>query len=218
MTSTTKQVDRRLTTLIVLGVVCALTFVLAFAIGCTPAESEGDASDKKTEQKESDGGASTQKVDWTMDSDCGVCHTVEAESMTDSQCPQAVSHEDMTCIDCHTGEAVLKTAHEDITYADKPATKATVETVDEQTCIECHGTMEEMEAKTAGSTALTDDNGTSVNPHERLPGEKHEANYPTCTSCHNNHSQNLPKDAMKFCAQCHHRGVFTCGNCHSVEE
>ena len=40
----------------------------------------------------------------------------------------------------------------------------------------------------------------------------------TCTDCHNNHSKDLPKDAMKYCAQCHHRGTFECGTCHELRE
>ncbi len=101
---------------------------------------------------------------------------------------------------------------------DKAATKATVVTVDPETCISCHGTMEEMAAQTADSTALTDDKGTTVNPHERpptrsttQPGDVHRAG-------HNNHSKDQAKDAMKYCAQCHHRGTFECGTCHELRE
>ena len=108
--------------------------------------------------------------------------------------------------------------HDGIAMGDKPATKATVVTVDEATCIACHGEMSEVAALTADSTALTDDKGTTVNPHERPAGEKHDENPTTCTDCHNNHSKDLPKDAMKYCAQCHHRGTFECGTCHELRE
>ena len=58
------------------------------------------------------------------------------------------------------------------------------------------------------------------NPIPRLyaAGEKHDENPTTCTDCHNNHSKDLPKDAMKYCAQCHHRGTFECGTCHELRE
>ena len=82
----------------------------------------------------------------------------------------------MTCVQCHTDEAVLSTEHADVKFGDKAATKATVVTVDPETCISCHGTMEEMAAKTADSTALTDDKGTTVNPHDVPSNEKHDAN------------------------------------------
>ena len=124
----------------------------------------------------------------------------------------------MTCVTCHTDEAVLAEVHDGIAMGDKPATKATVVTVDEATCIACHGDLSKVAALTADSTALTDDKGTVVNPHERPAGEKHESNPATCTDCHNNHSKDLPKDAMKYCAQCHHRGTFECGTCHELRE
>ncbi|MFR4962142.1 MAG: cytochrome c3 family protein, partial [Eggerthella lenta] len=154
------------------------------------------------------------------DSDCSMCHTVEAASATDASCPQASAHEaeGVTCVQCHTDEAVLSTEHADVKFGDKAATKATVVTVDPETCISCHGTMEEMAAKTADSTALTDDKGTTVNPHDDPSNEKHDANPATCTSCHNNHSKDQAKDAMKYCAQCHHRGTFECGTCHELRE
>jgi hypothetical protein len=101
-----------------------------------------------------------------------------------------------------------------VTLADKPATKVTQLTVEEQTCIKCHGTLEEVAVRTAGSEALKDDQGLVVNPHQRPEGATHAENPVTCTSCHNNHSANLPKDAKKYCAQCHHRGVWQCGTCH----
>ena len=112
----------------------------------------------------------------------------------------------------------LSAAHADVKFGDKPASKPTMVTVDPATCESCHGTLEDMAAKTADSTALTDDKGTTVNPHERPAGEKHEENPATCTDCHNNHSKDLPKDSMRYCAQCHHRGTFECGTCHELRE
>lgn len=218
MTTTTKQ-NKRLILLIVIGMVCALAVVLGFMVSCTPSESENESSrtPKTGETNSDDDAAANQQVDWTMESNCSTCHTYEAELMADTEFAQAHAHENESCIDCHTEESVLATAHEGITMRDTPAKKATVETVNAESCISCHGTMDEMAIITAGSTALTDSNGVSVNPHELQPGEKHEANQPTCTSCHTTHSKDLSKDSMKFCAQCHHRGVFTCGNCHAVE-
>ena len=72
--------------------------------------------------------------------------------------------------------------------------------------------------RTPACRLLTDDNGTTVNPHERPAGEKHDENPATCTDCHNNHSKDLGKDAKKYCAQCHHRGVYECGTCHELRE
>ena len=210
----------------VLAVVLALAAALWLLTGCAPkAESQdgGSAPGSSASSGADAGGAGAmdgQPVNWTMESDCSLCHTSEAASAVDAACPQGTAHETegVTCVQCHTEESVLTTEHADVKFGDKVATKATVATVDPATCASCHGTMEEMAAKTVDSTALTDDKGTTVNPHERPAGEKHDENPATCTDCHNNHSKDLPKDAMRYCAQCHHRGTFECGTCHELRE
>ncbi len=213
-------VNRRRTLMAVLGAVVALTALMACLMGCAPQAkpAASDSGDAATE--ESADPMAGQPVNWTMESDCATCHTVEAESATDAACPQDVAHEaeGIACVQCHAQEDVLATEHADVKFGDKPASKATVDTVDPATCISCHGDLAEVAALTADSTALTDDKGTTVNPHERPAGAKHEENPATCTDCHNNHSKDLPKDAMKYCAQCHHRGVFECGTCHELRD
>ena len=227
MTVQAHAADRRLVVLAVLGVVLALTAAMWTLAGCAPkAETDAPAeSGQKAEGSGSGSGSAAsamdgQPVNWTMESDCSMCHTSEAESATDAACPQATAHEaeGVACAQCHTDEGELSTAHADVKFGDKPASKPTMVTVDPATCESCHGTLEDMAAKTADSTALTDDKGTTVNPHERPAGEKHEENPATCTDCHNNHSKNLPKDSMRYCAQCHHRGTFECGTCHELRE
>ena len=159
--------DRRLVVLAVLGVVLALTAAMWTLAGCAPkAEPSAPAA---SEQKDGNGGSSAmdgQPVNWTMDSDCSMCHTSEAESATDAACPQATAHEaeGVACAQCHTDEGELSAAHADVKFGDKPASKPTMVTVDPATCESCHGTLEDMAAKTADSTALTDDKGTTVNP------------------------------------------------------
>ncbi|MCB7036122.1 cytochrome c3 family protein [Eggerthella sinensis] len=225
MTVQAHTADKRLVVLAVLGVVLALTAAMWSLAGCAPKDtSEAPAqSEKSDSDSASTSGASAmdgQPVNWTMESDCSMCHTSEAASETDTACPQGTAHkaEGVTCTQCHTDESTLKTEHADVKFGDKVATKATVITVDAATCESCHGTLEDMASKTADSTALTDDKGTTVNPHERPAGEKHDENPATCTDCHNNHSKDLNKDAMKYCAQCHHRGTFECGTCHELRE
>lgn len=213
--------DRRIVVLVVLGIVLALAAAMWLLAGCSP-KAASEAPTKSAEEQKDSGTSALdgQPVNWTMGSDCKTCHTAEAASATDSACPQDTAHEGegMTCVQCHTEEQTLSTAHADVKFGDKVATKATVTTVDAATCESCHGTLEDMAATTADSTALTDDKGTTVNPHERPAGERHSEVPATCTDCHNNHSKNLPKDAMKYCAQCHHRGVFECGTCHELRE
>ena len=225
MTVQAHAADRRLVVLAVLGVVLALTAAMWTLAGCAP-KAETDAPAESGQQAEGSGSGSAasamdgQPVNWTMESDCSMCHTSEAESATDAACPQATAHEaeGVACAQCHTDEGELSAAHADVKFGDKPASKPTMVTVDPATCESCHGTLEDMAAKTADSTALTDDKGTTANPHERPAGEKHEENPATCTDCHNNHSKDLPKDSMRYCAQCHHRGTFECGTCHELRE
>ena len=219
MTVQAHTADKRLVVLAVLGVVLALAAAMWSLAGCAPQE----ASQAPAQSEDKDSGATAmdgQPVNWTMESDCSMCHTAEAESATDAACPQGAAHgaQNVTCVQCHTEQDVLKTEHADVKFGDKTSTKATVVTVDPATCESCHGTMADVAAKTADSKALTDDKCTTVNPHDIPAGQKHDANPPTCTSCHNNHSKALEKDAMKYCAQCHHRGTFECGTCHELRE
>lgn len=217
MTPQARIADRRFAVLAVLGAVLVLTAALWSLVGCAPKEAPAPSErDEASEASPLDG----QPANWSMDSGCAICHKTEAASELDDACPQGVAHkaEGVTCIECHTEADTLATAHADVKLGDEPASKVTVETVDPATCESCHGTLEEVAALTTGSTALTDDNGTTVNPHARPSNEKHDANPLTCTDCHNNHSTDLAKDAQKYCAQCHHRGVYECGTCHELRE
>ncbi|MEG1253341.1 MAG: cytochrome c3 family protein [Raoultibacter sp.] len=216
MTNAHTSTDKRLVVLALVALVLALAAVLFFAVGCAPKEASAPADGaQKTEKADPLAG---QPANWTMKSDCASCHTTESATMTDTSCPQGALHKEQTCISCHTEEPILQTAHADVKLGDKAASKATVASVDPQTCITCHGTMEEMAAKTLDSKALTDDKGLTVNPHARPAGERHAETPAVCTDCHSAHSKTLEKDAMKYCAQCHHRGVFECGTCHELRE
>ena len=150
--ATTKQRSRGLALVAIVGSVFALTLALGMVVGCAPQAAE-PKSGEDTPAKEDP--MATQVVDWSMESDCVTCHTTEAASMTDAKCPQASAHADLTCVQCHTDEAVLSKTHEGVTLADKPASKATVVTVDAATCQDpaCHGTMEEM-AATVGAHVI----------------------------------------------------------------
>ena len=182
-------------------------------------DAKSDKSSSATDSKKSSS-TKASSSGWNMDIDCAGCHTKEADKASDKKCTQGVAHEDakLTCITCHTDEEVLTEVHADVSADDKMPKKATVETVDPKTCEGCHGDLEKVAELTADSTALKDDQGTVVNPHQIPEGERHDANPATCTDCHNNHSTNLSKDAMKYCAQCHHRGRFECGTCHEIRE
>lgn len=212
----TKTINKGFATLAVIGLICAFAVVMGMIVGCSPQGSSAPVEEKPAKEDP----MASQTVDWTMDIDCQTCHTTETEAMTDAKCPQAMAHADVACNTCHTEEAILKTAHEGVTYADTPASKPTVVTVDAATCqtADCHGTMADMAVITADNQDFKDEKGKVQNPHEYPSNEQHDTMNPTCTDCHNNHSKDMQKDAMKWCAQCHHKGVFQCGTCHELRE
>ena len=218
MNTTGTTTNKGLAALAIAGAVLVLAVVMGLIVGCSPQQEPGADSGDGAPAKEDPMAA--QAVDWTMDIDCQTCHISETESMTDAACPQAMAHADLACNQCHTEEPVLKTAHEGVTFADTPASKPTIVSVDAATCqtADCHGTMEEMAAITADNQNFVDEKGKVQNPHEYPSNPEHDKMNPTCTDCHNNHSKNMQKDAMKWCAQCHHKGVFQCGTCHELRE
>ena len=199
---------------------CTLAIIMGILmlaiIGCAPRTA--DDGKEQPEQEDALDTVMNVPINWSMQSDCGICHTNEASGATDDRHPQAVAHADISCTECHTDEQVLAKTHDGVTMADKPASKVTEITVDANTCISCHGTLEEVASLTAASEALRDDQGLVVNPHQRPDGLKHAENPATCTSYHNNHAENLNREAKKYCASCHHRGIWQCGTCHELRD
>lgn len=81
-------------------------------------------------------------------------------------------------------------------------------------CMTCHN-LDDVKAATEGSDALTDENGTVVNPHD-LPAVEDHAGI-TCASCHKSHevSESTEKSADRTCASCHHADIYECYTCHA---
>lgn len=219
MTTVEMEVPRKGTMLVAVGIATLLlALVFGALVGCSPQIVETkDASEQKADPLLS------QPVEWSMESDCAICHVQEDETMASADCPQASLHADLQCVQCHSLSDVLVSKHEGLTYGDTTKAvdlKASEITVDAKTCEDpaCHGDMEHMAKQTEGKVVLTDSNGNQVNPHKYDSNKQHDANQPTCIDCHKVHSEDIQKDATKWCAQCHHRGVFTCGNCHEIRE
>lgn len=173
--------------------------------GCAPQQSEGPTA----EASEQAGLAFT----WTADADCSTCHTVEGDSLTNTACEISASHGTLACVSCHTDEAGLQTVHGDVDMNDYKAPKKLKKTeVSKEACLSCHD-LSDAAAATADLTVLTDDNGTTVNPHE-MPGNDEHAKL-TCAKCHTMHEEGTPQDtATQVCASCHHAGVYECYTCH----
>jgi hypothetical protein len=188
--------------------------VMALLVACAPRTQE------TSESSATDGDdPSIISVDFTFsaDSDCMVCHETESASLTDAACP-ASDHATLTCTDCHTDIDGLTTAHSEVTYGDRTATRLKVTEIDDSddsACLNdaCHTGYEALAEKTASSTVLTDSNGTVVNPHALPESEDHET--VDCGNCHDIHSSDdIGSTARKACLSCHHMDVYECYTCH----
>lgn len=172
------------------------------------------SSEGKSDSAEGDTGSKSagELAAWTPDSDCVNCHVFEAESATDTACAYSL-HADVECITCHANtDGSMAKAHERYETAKQPAKLKRTE-VTSGVCLSCHIETELKEA-TADVTALTDGNGTVVNPHD-LPQTEDHADAIACSSCHKMH---LPESAIdtapQACLSCHHDNVYECGTCH----
>jgi hypothetical protein len=196
-----------------LVVICAVVVPLVI-VGCAPRQAaeggvESDVSD--------DEAGEAIVVAWSMDSDCTTCHTAES-SAQDPTAP-ALYHEEeegVECVTCHTAsESELTQVHEGTTATDKMPARLKKTKVSDEACLSCHETGE-LATLTQASTALTDDNGLVVNPHDRPENSSH-VNI-VCTDCHQQHQPKaeIAKNSMATCTTCHHERVFGCGAsvCH----
>lgn len=190
-------------------VACSIAALGGLA-ACAPQQSAGS--------NDGASGAEPAQVDftWENDSDCAQCHQTESSSMNDSACLAAThAAEGNTCATCHTDESGLVKAHENATpdEAKKRATKLRSTTIDESACFSCHGSYDELAAKTAELALLTDSEGTTVNPHAMPENNEHADT--DCASCHVMHaSEPAEESAPEYCESCHHAGVYSCHTCH----
>lgn len=152
---------------------------------------------------------------WTMDSDCGSCHTGEHESAANAADTYS-KHSGTPCVTCHTDDGgKLSKAHEDAATAKLPK-KLKATTVSPEACLSCHS-QSDLAASTSSSKVLTDKKGTVVNPHAIPATATHTANV-TCVNCHSMHSDKPRAEAAtEECASCHHAGVYECGTCHAMK-
>lgn len=66
---------------------------------------------------------------------------------------------------------------------------------------------------TADVTVLTDENGTTVNPHDLPVNKSHDTI--VCATCHTMHDDApLEETAAEACTKCHHDNVYECFTCH----
>lgn len=181
------------------------------------------AADKPAEA----GGASVAKDDVSAaetagDVEKGVSASGIAEETGDEELVSAAGqtlarvHVALGCPACHSDAETLTKAHEGVTAESTLPKRLKKAKIDEGLCLSCHGNHESLAQATAGSTVLTDTEGTVVNPHD-LPDVADHAKI-TCLSCHKIHGDApVQKTAAVTCVACHHEGVYACGTCHSHE-
>ena len=189
--------------------VVAIVFVCCLIIiACNP-------SDKNPAPKTAETAATSSAV-WSMDSDCASCHTKEAATLTNDSC-LLYAHSDLECTSCHIDDDKLALSHKDMSADTSRLRRLKRTTVGEETCVDCHGTWEELSELTKESTLVKDTEGTVVNPHTvtTVINKSFQHDRITCTSCHQMHTETtLETNANSTCATCHHQNVYTCGTCH----
>lgn len=177
--------------------------LLVGVVGCAP-KAAAPADEPEAPEE-------TVAVEFSMDSDCGTCHETEMQSSSDAACAMSM-HSDMSCVDCHADASSMEKAHEGATMEEASEAKLAKTKVDIAACEGCHD-IETLKEATADVTVLTDENGTTVNPHD-LPAT-HLGDYIVCTDCHSLHSdKSTEENATAMCAGCHHKNVYECNTCH----
>lgn len=170
-----------------------------------------------TPQAESSSSGSTATaaptIEWSPDADCVACHTTEGESF--ASVATAKAHASQNCMTCHADEGTLAKVHEGATSEGKASKGlSTKSEIPVEICQSCHPT-ETLQAATESVTTLTDEEGTTVNPHALPDG--HLGEKVTCADCHSVHVDEAPeKNATKACTSCHHENVYKCGTCHET--
>lgn len=188
----------------------AVSIVAAATLfGCAPKSPDSVPSEA------SDNAGAQVAFTWSAESDCSVCHATEQTSLTDAAC-LASTHEqqNLACIDCHSDTSGLSSVHEGLTSENTQGAKRLKKTK-VTNCESCHA-LDELAAATEGSTVLTDDKGTTVNPHALPENQDHAEFGAGCTECHTMHKADADtaKNAAQFCTSCHHANVYECRTCH----
>jgi len=155
---------------------------------------------------------------WAPESNCVVCHKTEGDLLLQTEAAAHINEQGNLCVDCHD-PAEISGLHAGKTSESKTPIRLMKTEVPEEACLAsgCH-IKSDLVAKTASTTALTDREGTVVNPHDLPDNEFHQNPLNvTCVNCHTMHKETvIQEDAYNFCTGgCHHDQVFKCGEyCH----
>ena len=183
-------------------------------VGCAPKTADLSETGSGSQAEADENAAMTGDFAFSADADCTTCHSTEGDSLGDATMP-ASNHATQECTTCHSDIDSLATAHDGVQFGDKAPKRLKKTTIDTTACFSsgCHGSQEDLAAKTEACAILTDANGTVVNPHALPGGESHDSIH--CTDCHEAHSgRTIDETGMGTCISCHHAGVFECNTCH----
>lgn len=190
-------------------VILALAAITALAgTGCAPQTLSGASSESDSAELQ------LANFTWNAQSDCTVCHDLEAASLSQEGVP--VEHASLSCNNCHDQEDILSNVHDGVTMEEHPSSQELLESeVSVEKCTACHRSFEDI-AASHPETAIADENGTRVNPHAIQDLSEQHANI-TCSDCHKLHGDSSAEEAaIKRCYSCHHKQTFECGTCHEV--
>ena len=208
--------------------IAALSCALALALPCAAfaataaADKATDKADTQTQQAANKAGQqdeaqaagpSDELLAWADETDCTSCHEVPAKSL-DDETRAASLHTalGLGCTDCHADDALID-IHGKMKPNAKVPTKLKKSDLSVKTCATCHPS-EALAEATADCSALTDSEGTVVNPHD-IPDVKEHKDI-SCQSCHKMHAESKPASlAPTLCQDCHHEDVYECYTCHS---
>jgi len=187
---------------------------LVLMLACAPGTATNDDVGTNVDDTAVVGAA----LNWSENSDCSMCHVKSVNSLASLSCEAAQGEANSTCMTCHTDLSGIADAHSGVTTADTSGDQKRLKKtkIEESTCLSCH-VQSDLIAATVDLTALTDSEGTTVNPHEVTTTYNTNGNHETftCSSCHKLHSETPTTDtAYNFCLGCHHQAVFECNTCH----
>ena len=134
-------------------------------VGCAPKTADLSETGSGSQAEADENAAMTGDFAFSADADCTTCHSTEGDSLGDATMP-ASNHATQECTTCHSDIDSLATAHDGVQFGDKTPKRLKKTTIDATACFSsgCHGSQEDLAAKTEACAILTDANGTVVNP------------------------------------------------------
>lgn len=133
----------------------AVALAGALLVGCAPSAPKSTAAETGEAKTSEGAGAQIDMTQWSIESDCTACHSVEAESTADPSCA-ASAHSGMPCADCHADSQGLTEVHQAAKSSTPGKIKRLESPIENELCFTCHGSYEALAEKTADGTVLTD--------------------------------------------------------------